>query len=475
MRRVRFDDRAIARYRRVLGESTTSSWSRRARAIAAAVAIFTLVAHAGEATGSFPRGTDSAVRGVRMAVLSVVDDRESAVMNPVRDVMLVSVFAMAPFARGAELLVPEQFQTIQAAVSSSVAGDIVSVAPGDYTESITLQGKAIALISRVPLAAIIRAPGESRAIRFESGETPRTSVSGFQFAGNKSLGGGILVANASPVITHCSFVGVRNPTGGGVLVTGGNPRLGYCHFQGCVAEAVGTGFGSGGAIRKTAGSMSIEDCAFLHNAGPGNADAIMNEAGQMHILRCDLGEHDSEGAYLYNGDAGDMLIEDCVFHDDPTPNSAICFSWGVRQVRGCVFRNLLIKGAAIHSSARHTVVDGCTFSNLTSTHFPGAAIARNTTNASFAVSNSVFCGTIPAAMGAPYEDLGSNTFETTCIAPCPADLVVDSTVNAADMAIVLNFWGTDGSQFPGVDIDADGIVSGADLAAVLSAWGPCPQ
>jgi len=58
---------------------------------------------------------------------------------------------------------------------------------------------------------------------------------------------------------------------------------------------------------------------------------------------------------------------------------------------------------------------------------------------------------------------------------CPSDLIADSTVNAADMAIVLNFWGTDGSQFPGVDIDGDGIVSGSDLAAVLNAWGPCPQ
>jgi hypothetical protein len=58
---------------------------------------------------------------------------------------------------------------------------------------------------------------------------------------------------------------------------------------------------------------------------------------------------------------------------------------------------------------------------------------------------------------------------------CAADIVPDTVVNAADMAIVLNFWGTNGSQFPGVDIDGDGIVNGSDLAAVLNAWGPCPQ
>ena len=58
---------------------------------------------------------------------------------------------------------------------------------------------------------------------------------------------------------------------------------------------------------------------------------------------------------------------------------------------------------------------------------------------------------------------------------CDSDLVGDGTVNAADMAIVLNFWGTNGSLFPGVDIDGDGVVNGSDLAAVLNAWGPCPQ
>jgi len=74
---------------------------------------------------------------------------------------------------------------------------------------------------------------------------------------------------------------------------------------------------------------------------------------------------------------------------------------------------------------------------------------------------------------APESDANADGSPDVC--QCVADLVVDQTVNAADMAIVLNFWGTNGSQFPGVDIDGDGIVSGSDLAAVLNAWGPCPQ
>jgi hypothetical protein len=61
----------------------------------------------------------------------------------------------------------------------------------------------------------------------------------------------------------------------------------------------------------------------------------------------------------------------------------------------------------------------------------------------------------------------------TCV--CPADFIADGTVNAADLGVMLNFWGTDGSGFPGVDLDNDGIVGAADLSALLSAWGPCPE
>lgn len=61
----------------------------------------------------------------------------------------------------------------------------------------------------------------------------------------------------------------------------------------------------------------------------------------------------------------------------------------------------------------------------------------------------------------------------TCV--CPADFIADGTVNAADLGVMLNFWGTDGSGYPGVDLDNDGIVGAADLSALLSAWGPCPE
>jgi hypothetical protein len=58
---------------------------------------------------------------------------------------------------------------------------------------------------------------------------------------------------------------------------------------------------------------------------------------------------------------------------------------------------------------------------------------------------------------------------------CLPDLSGDGVVSAADLALILGFWGTDGSGVIDADLDDDGIVSASDLALVLGNWGPCPN
>ena len=57
---------------------------------------------------------------------------------------------------------------------------------------------------------------------------------------------------------------------------------------------------------------------------------------------------------------------------------------------------------------------------------------------------------------------------------CPADFNQDGSVNAADIAQILNAWGP-APGLPGLDLVPDGVINGADLAALLSAWGPCAE
>ncbi|MSR40665.1 MAG: hypothetical protein EXS10_02030 [Phycisphaerales bacterium] len=56
-------------------------------------------------------------------------------------------------------------------------------------------------------------------------------------------------------------------------------------------------------------------------------------------------------------------------------------------------------------------------------------------------------------------------------APCVADLNANGFVDAADLSILLNAWGTKGGV---ADIDQDGIVDAPDLTVLLSAFGNCP-
>lgn len=56
----------------------------------------------------------------------------------------------------------------------------------------------------------------------------------------------------------------------------------------------------------------------------------------------------------------------------------------------------------------------------------------------------------------------------TCAPPCaPADLNCDSSVNAADLTILLGNWGLSGTG----DINGDGTVNSVDLAELLNNWG----
>jgi hypothetical protein len=68
--------------------------------------------------------------------------------------------------------------------------------------------------------------------------------------------------------------------------------------------------------------------------------------------------------------------------------------------------------------------------------------------------------------GAP--DVNGDGIPDNCPAACIGDLNNDGTVNAVDLAAMLNAWGGAGG-----DLNGDGATNAADLAALLNAWGPC--
>ncbi len=74
------------------------------------------------------------------------------------------------------------------------------------------------------------------------------------------------------------------------------------------------------------------------------------------------------------------------------------------------------------------------------------------------VANFAIAGVLPTAI------------TITPVVQCPADVNMDSKVDAADLAAILGNWG---STSPPYDLNSDGITDSADLAVVLGAWGDC--
>jgi hypothetical protein len=51
---------------------------------------------------------------------------------------------------------------------------------------------------------------------------------------------------------------------------------------------------------------------------------------------------------------------------------------------------------------------------------------------------------------------------------CVGDFNLDGTIDGADLATLLGFWG-----LPDTDLTGDGVTGGADITLLLSNWGPC--
>jgi len=154
-----------------------------------------------------------------------------------------------------ELLVPEQYATIQAAIDASMRGYLVTVAPGTYVEHLDFDGKAIVVRSSNPnnsdivARTIIDGGGNWTVVTFASGEGVDSVLKGFTITqGNEVWGGGISCFGSSPTIANniiennrAYSTGVHVGRGGGIYCNSSSPVI----KSNIIRENTAIGIGSG--------------------------------------------------------------------------------------------------------------------------------------------------------------------------------------------------------------------------------------
>ena len=212
----------------------------------------------------------------------------------------------ASLAHAEDLLVPDDFPTIQDAIFAASDGDSVIIAPGIYNEAIDLMGKLITVRSTDPTnptvvdATIIDASGlNTSVILCVNEESSQTTIAGLSITGGTGsldkdgeiTGGGIRIFQAGPTISQCQFFGNSSPEdGGAIYIDDGSPFIERCTFNNNVA-----GDDAGAIAVRGLGGMTLTECTFFNNAAGDDGGAIRIRDGGAEIDACLFQKNAADG------------------------------------------------------------------------------------------------------------------------------------------------------------------------------------
>ena len=247
--------------------------------------------------------------------------------------------------------VPADHTTIQAAIGASSAGDTILVQAGTYNEHINFNGKAVTLGSLFLTtgddshiaATIINGSGSGTCVKFTSGESSTSVLSGFTVTnGSAYYGAGIYCQGTSPTLTNLvisnnhGLVGDSyggglccmdntNPTCTNLTFTGNDANEGggvYCHnngeasFYNCVFTDNTSSHG--GAMQISYSDPYIEYSVFYENDSPFGGAVYVYNYSTPEFVNCTFSDNTSTygGAFYLISLQGQPTITNCILWND---------------------------------------------------------------------------------------------------------------------------------------------------------------
>ena len=190
------------------------------------------------------------------------------------------------------------------------------------------------------------------------------------FTGNAGdYGAGLGNYNASPAVMHCTFTANHAETGGGGMANDANaaPTVTYCEFAGNSGEF-------GGAMRSYNGSPTVTNCTFSGNSAS-YGGAVRNYAGAVELRDCTFTDNSAEatGGGMYNSESNPNVVH-CTFVGNSAGEAGGGMFNGDNSpaVTDCTFSGNAanLGGGMLNHNSRATLA-GCTFSGNSADSYGG--------------------------------------------------------------------------------------------------------
>jgi len=341
---------------------------------------------------------------------------KSRVLRTISLMLIVVLFC--PFAHAKLIHVDDDgqadFDNIQAAIDVANDGDTVLVGPAKYlsTVPITFRGKAIMVRSEAgPEGTTIRMsdspsdPDSASVVIFEGGEIETSVLDGFTISGGQGCwsdpfpgtfcqgGGGIFCRDSSPTIANCIISENRTlsqneaPTvGGGVLLANSSAVMTRC----TICSNSTTYWGGGMYIFN--GSPLLTDCAISRNVvhhqdgqGGGLIMSSLTDSKPL-LLRCTISgnsaPHSAGGIQV--SAYSQPTLRDCLISDNISfggNGGILCSWWSATTLTNCtIARNSCVRigGGVGCGHSAEAIVTNCTITeNVAGRHSGGVSSYDN--------------------------------------------------------------------------------------------------
>ncbi|MDP8240375.1 MAG: choice-of-anchor D domain-containing protein, partial [Candidatus Hatepunaea meridiana] len=224
--------------------------------------------------------------------------------------------------------VPEDFQTIQAAIDAARDGDEINVVPGEYVENIDFLGKNISVIGNPfnPASVVIDGDDRGYVVDFANEETNQSVLSGFTIQnGHEDLGGGIHCYGSSPTIQNCVIQNnIADGNGGGIHCIGAEPIINNCVIRENTSDQ------GGGIYCNNESNVTVTYSLIYGNltSEQGGAFAIYDHSSiSLSNVTVYANECEQDAGIFYCGNGSSVSLVNTIVHEN-IQQLAICYENG---------------------------------------------------------------------------------------------------------------------------------------------------